>query len=139
MALLPNLKQLVVHADYTEKHRNIGGQIYPDFSHSKLTRSFDIESILWKGVPSASIGRTAVPLRSDRLSNKEEPAVATITVAAEGERSYVTLAEWVESSAATGATALEPFLPISGRHSGQEDDVTTEPSAGEAIAQGLNY
>ena len=117
---------------------NKSGQIYPDFSQSKLTRSFDIESILWKNVPYASIGRTAVPLHSDRLSNKEEPAVATTTAAAEREESYLTLAEWVESSAATGPIAIDPFLPISGKHSEQEEEVDTKRSVNEAIEQNPN-
>ena len=117
---------------------NKSGQIYPDSSQSKPTRPFDIESILWKDVPCASIGRAATPLHSDRLSNKEEPAVATKIGAAEREGSYLTLEEWIERSATTVRIATDPFLPISGRHSEQKDGVDNKCSVNEAIEQNLD-
>ena len=115
---------------------NKNGQIYPDFSNSKLARSFDIESILWRDFPYASIGHTVVPLQSNCLSNKEEPAVAASTAATEG--SYRTLVEWVESSAAAGPTAIDPFMPISGKHLEQEDELDNKRSVNQTIGQNLN-
>lgn len=115
---------------------NKSGQIYPDFTNSKATRSFDIESILWRDIPCASIGRTNFSLHSGRLSHKEEPAVATTATATEG--SYRTLAEWVESSAAAGPPAIDPFMPMSTQHSEQEHEQNNKRSVSEVIEQNLN-
>ena len=115
---------------------NKNGQIYPEFKNSKLTRPFDIESILWKDVPYAVIGSAAFSLHSDRLLNKEEPAVANPIAAAEG--SYRTLAEWIESSAAAGATAIDPFTPIPSKQSEQKDERDDQRSVSEAIEQNIN-
>ena len=117
---------------------NKSGQVYPDLGSTKLTRSFDIESSLWRDVPYASFGHTAFPLHSDRLSNKEEPAVASTIAAIEAEGSYGTLAEWVESSAAVGPTAIDPFMPVSSKHAEQEDELNKKCSVSEVMEQSPN-
>ncbi|KAL8795559.1 MAG: hypothetical protein Q9195_001980 [Heterodermia aff. obscurata] len=114
---------------------NKSGQIYPDFSNFKAARSFEIESILWKDVPYASIGRKAFSLHADSLSDKEEPAVAITATVAEG--SYRTLADWIESSAAAGPIATDPFMPIPSKHSDQEQEFSNKGSVSDVIEQNL--
>ena len=114
---------------------NKNGQPYPEFGNVKLTRPLDLESILWKDAPYVSISQTFSP-HSDRPSNNEESAVAATSAVAEG--SYGTLADWIESNAAVGPTATDPFMPPSSKHQEQEYELENKHSVSGVTEPNIN-